>query len=96
MPGLLMDDGYDPIDYVSRIAPRPLFILQGTEDRIVPAEMAEKLCAAAHEPKTLWLVEGADHYQALDEFGEIARPRLLAFFARCVDRNAIPSPSDSR
>ena len=62
-------------------------------DRIVPAHMARQLHAAAGEPKELWLIEEADHYQALQERPEVARPRLLAFFGRCLadTRDAVPS-----
>lgn len=84
LPSLLMKDGYDAIDFVARVSPRPLLILHGTADSIVPVHMAEKLYAAAREPKELWLVEGADHYEALDELGDTTRPRLNAFFRACV------------
>ncbi len=50
-----------PIDAVPRIAPRPLLIIHGTADTIVPVEHARRLYAAAGEPRELWLVEGAGH-----------------------------------
>lgn len=84
LPRLMMSDGYDPIDYVSRISPRPLFIMHGRDDEIVDPHMAEELYAAAREPKELWLIDGVGHYCALDELADEARPRLLAFFEKCV------------
>ncbi|HSW47192.1 MAG TPA: alpha/beta hydrolase [Phycisphaerae bacterium] len=82
---LLMGDGHDPIDCVARVSPRPLLILHGTADRIVDPRMARRLYDAAREPKELWLVDGSDHYEALEEMGEVNRPRLEAFFRRCVE-----------
>lgn len=84
VPGVLMSKGYDPIDYVGRISPRPLLILHGTADRVVDPRMARRLFDAAREPKELWLIEGADHYGALQDHADDARRRLLAFFNRCV------------
>ena len=80
-----MRDGYDPIDYVARIAPRPLFIMHGTADTVVPAAMAHRLYEAAGEPKAIWLIEGAEHYQAMEDMADQVCPRLLAFFTRCVE-----------
>jgi fermentation-respiration switch protein FrsA (DUF1100 family) len=94
LPSLLMEDGYDAIDHIARVSPNPLLIMHGTADSIVPAHMAEKLYGAAREPKELWLVEGADHYQAMDELGDVTHPRLAAFFRACVETDAIaPSPA---
>lgn len=84
VPPLLIPKGHDPIDYVHRIAPRPLFIMHGTDDRVVDPRMARRLYDAAREPKELWLVEGADHYGAMEDCPEEAHARLLAFFSRCV------------
>lgn len=92
VPWLLMDKGLDPIDYVGRIAPRPILIVQGTKDRVVSAKMAERLHAAAGEPKELWLVEGADHYEALRDLPHLSQPRLLRFFETALTR-AVPPPS---
>ena len=83
-PYLLMRDGYDPIDHVTRIRPRPLLIMQGTADRVVDPAAAQRLYDRAGEPKELWMIEGVEHYEALQEMADEVRPRLLNFFARCV------------
>jgi fermentation-respiration switch protein FrsA (DUF1100 family) len=85
VPGMLMSKGYDPIDYVDRIAPRPLFIMHGTDDRVVDPAMGRRLFEAAREPKELWMPDGADHYSAMLERADESHPRLLAFFRRCVN-----------
>ncbi len=43
------------------LAPIPLLIIHGSEDRSVPCEEAEILYNAAEEPKELSVIEGADH-----------------------------------
>lgn len=96
VPRLMMSDGCDPIDYVAKISPRPLFIMHGREDDIVDPHMAEQLYAAARDPKELWLIEGAGHYCALDELADEARPRLLRFFQTCVGSEHAGSPALKR
>lgn len=44
-----------------RISPRPLLLLHGTADEVVPAAHAQLLFDAAGEPKKMALVQGADH-----------------------------------
>jgi uncharacterized protein len=88
VPWLLMGDNLDPIDHVSRISPRPLLVMHGTADSVVPVSMARRLHAAAGEPKELWLVEGANHYEAMTERAEETRPRLLRFLERCAERTS--------
>ena len=84
VPALILP-GQDPIDHVARVAPTPLFIMHGRADEVVDPRMAEELYAAAGEPKELWLIDGVGHYTALDELANVARPKLLQFFNRCVD-----------
>ncbi len=84
VPKVLVSDGYDPIDYVGRISPQPIFLFQGTADRIIDWHMAEELYQAANDPKELWLIPDLDHTEALEVLAETARPRLLRFFQACV------------
>ncbi len=73
-----------PSEAVARIAPRPLLLIHGTADSLVPVEHAEHLFAAAGEPKELWLVPDADHCGAyfLDRETYVARVR--AFFGHAL------------
>lgn len=49
----------DPVNWVARISPRPLLMINGKDDQIVPKECTERLFAAAKEPKEiLWLDGG--------------------------------------
>jgi fermentation-respiration switch protein FrsA (DUF1100 family) len=54
--------GKDAIDYVDKISPRPLFIVHGQQDELVPYTMAENLYAKAKEPKKLWIMKDFPHY----------------------------------
>lgn len=50
-----------PIDDIKTISPRPILILHGTADDTIGFHHAERLFAAAGEPKELYAAEGADH-----------------------------------
>lgn len=69
-----------PLDVVAQIAPRPLLLIHGTADPVIPVEHARRLYAAAGEPKTLWEFEGAAHCGGyfVDRAAYVAR--VAAFF----------------
>ena len=73
-----------PKDVIGRIAPRPVFILGGDLDELVPKFMALQLYAAAGDPKELWIVPGAHHV----DYGRVAeeeyRRRVVDFFVRTL------------
>lgn len=50
-----------PISYISRVAPRPLLLVHGSEDELVPVGNAYRLYDKAGEPKKLAIVDGAGH-----------------------------------
>ena len=52
---------HDLLNCTSQIAPRPLLLIHGTADEVVPSGDALQIEAAAGEPKKLALIEGADH-----------------------------------
>lgn len=57
-------DKVTPQDVIASISPRPVFVIHGLDDKIIPPQHAERLYEAAGEPKWLWLVDGADHAAA--------------------------------
>src|SRR5574341_797965 len=81
---LLVSERYVPRDDIAKIAPVPVLIIHGTADPIVPYHHAETLYAAALDPKTLWTIPGAGHTSAFGRYGEIYRPRLVAFLDHCL------------
>lgn len=75
----LVSGGHDPVDAVARIAPRPLFVVHGREDRITPLALGEELFAAAREPKSLHLVHRGGHVAAWVTEGAVFEERFCAF-----------------
>ena len=52
---------FAPVEKVARLAPRPLFILHGAEDDVVPVSQAEELYRRAREPRQLIVHPSAGH-----------------------------------
>jgi uncharacterized protein len=50
-----------PIDVIGQIAPRPLLIIHGANDTLVPVVHAQQLYQAAGEPRQLWIVPEVEH-----------------------------------
>jgi pimeloyl-ACP methyl ester carboxylesterase len=50
-----------PIDAIGKLAPRPVLIIHGANDSLIPVAHARQLFAAAHQPKELWIDEHAEH-----------------------------------
>lgn len=50
-----------PVHHVRRIAPRPLLLVQGDADEVVPPHHAERLFELAGEPKELVRLAGGTH-----------------------------------
>lgn len=48
----------DPADWIARIAPRPVLLVNATRDALVPRAAAEALFEAAREPRQLLWFEG--------------------------------------
>jgi len=72
-----------PSRLVGRIAPRPLLVVHGTDDWLVPVKHARRLHAAAGEPKQLALIERGLHAEnMLADAPELLLATLAAFFER--------------
>jgi fermentation-respiration switch protein FrsA (DUF1100 family) len=56
-----------PIDCIEDISPRPLLIIQGTNDDVVDTQSALELYERAREPKDILLIEEAGHRLRLVE-----------------------------
>ena len=74
--------GHEPIEWVGRIAPTPTFFVCGTQDRIVDYRQTVALHHSAGEPKTLHVIEGGGHTDAMST--PEGRERFLQFFDACV------------
>jgi fermentation-respiration switch protein FrsA (DUF1100 family) len=47
----------EPLRDVVHLAPRPLLVIHGSHDTVIPLEHAQRLYAAAGEPKELWITD---------------------------------------
>jgi len=54
-------NNYDLAICIKRVSGLPILILHGSQDAIVPLSQAKKLFQQAGEPKTMKIIEGADH-----------------------------------
>ena len=57
----------NPLSWIDMISPRPLLLVHGKEDDVVPVNHAQALYEKAGEPKDLALIPKAEHRLRLDE-----------------------------
>lgn len=75
---------YSPLYHVGRIAPRPVLLIYGEQDRRSPLGDARRLLANMGEPKELWVVPGAGHAECAEKGAEAYQRRILDFFKRSL------------
>lgn len=73
---------YSPKYNIPKIAPRPVFIIHGRYDNLVPAAQAKLLFKRAGEPKEIWLVPGAKHNKCAEVGGFEYKQKLTDFFRK--------------
>jgi len=56
-----------PLRWIDKISPRPLLLIHGEKDDLVPVEHARRLFEKAGEPKNLVIIPGAGHRLRLEE-----------------------------
>lgn len=72
-----------PIEWIDKISPRPLLLVHGDADELIPLEHAQKLYQKAKEPKELKIVPGGKHKVRLEK---AAMDFVLDWLkARCLD-----------
>jgi len=76
--------GYEPLDYIGRIAPRPLLVIASARDEICFAQLGRELFEAASEPKEFVLLEDGAHLESVaDNVGNTQR-RIVRFFEQAA------------
>jgi dipeptidyl aminopeptidase/acylaminoacyl peptidase len=76
-----------PLEVVDRIAPRPLLVIHGTDDRRITEGQVRRLFSAAKMPKSLWLVQGATHDGIRSPVLDELTPEVIAFLdAALIER----------
>jgi alpha-beta hydrolase superfamily lysophospholipase len=76
---------------IAQISPRPILLMHGTSDTIVPMKHSEILFETAQEPKELYLCEGAFHCGLYNTHPEDYEAKVLGFLEKYG--TATPAPS---
>ncbi|RAQ95842.1 MMPL family transporter [Thermogemmatispora tikiterensis] len=74
----------EPVQVIAQIAPRPVLLIHGQQDRLIPPVAAQQLYAAARRPKALWLVPGVEHVRACLHVPDRYVACLTAFFQQTL------------
>ncbi len=69
-----------PVDDIALISPRPVFIIQGMADGMVPLDSAQRLYDAAKEPRQLWVEEDVPHLNMYAYYKTRYIKRAIKFF----------------
>ncbi|KNH09666.1 Alpha/beta hydrolase fold protein [Perkinsela sp. CCAP 1560/4] len=67
---------------VNTISPRPILLMHGTADAVVPFHHSEVLFHRANEPKELWLAPDGFHCGLYDMFPQEFKERVLSFIQK--------------
>lgn len=81
---LFVAAGSDPIDALPELASRPLLVVHGTDDRIVPFALGQQLFAQATGPKQFHRAEGCGHATPWLHQGTHFEDVVTGFFARAL------------
>ena len=73
-------DHVNPLNDISKISPRPVYIVQGMQDSVAPPDSGEKLFHAAGEPRYLWKQENVPHLSGYLDNPRRYQRRLVDFF----------------
>jgi dipeptidyl aminopeptidase/acylaminoacyl peptidase len=76
-----------PEDVIAQIAPRPILIIHGSEDKRITYKQALRLYNTAQEPKRMWLVEGASHGEVRSPVLDYLVKNIIDFFDDSFDKN---------
>jgi fermentation-respiration switch protein FrsA (DUF1100 family) len=73
-------DSVRPVDDIRRISPRPVFLIQGMGDSMVPLDSAQRLYNAAGEPRQLWTENEVPHLNMYAFYKTRYTKRVIRFF----------------
>ncbi len=70
----------------AELGPRPLLVIHGAEDSVVPLDHALRVHEAAGENSQLWVAEDADHCGAYFQNRAVYIQRVADFFESALAR----------
>ncbi|NTU77977.1 MAG: alpha/beta hydrolase [Chloroflexales bacterium] len=76
----------DATQWIGRISPRPVFLMQGGADQVISPDSGQKLYDAAGEPKELWFEPELGHTDFDHARAREYESRVTAFFDRSLGR----------
>jgi len=76
---------------IHKLSPRPVFLLHGTYDTVVPPSHSERLYEKAAEPKELWMCPQADHCCLYNQDPIGFETKLMSFLHRHDPSVEIPT-----
>lgn len=79
-------DAIDATQWIGRISPRPVFLMQGGADQVISPDSGQKLYDAAGEPKELWFEPQLGHTDFDHARAREYESRVTAFFDRSLGR----------
>ena len=77
-------EAISPMARIGELAGRPVLLIAGMGDEMIPDSHAGFLYEAAGQPKELWLIQGADHGGTLSAAGLEYERRVEKFFSRAL------------
>jgi uncharacterized protein len=86
-----ISDEYSPVTVIPRVSPIPLLLVHGGADRVIPIGHAERLYAAAREPKEFWRLDGVEHIQSTN--AKAVRERLVSYLREQSCPSSAASPA---
>jgi fermentation-respiration switch protein FrsA (DUF1100 family) len=78
--------GFDPEDALAGLPPRPLLVIHGTDDRMVPFRLGRELFDAASEPHRFHEERGGDHFSPWVREGATFETMLTEFFDEAIGK----------
>ena len=76
-----------PLQAIAEIAPRPVFIIHGTNDQIISFKHAKRLYLKARKPKWIWPVLNGGHLMAWQTDQKRAEQEIPDFFQKNLSAN---------
>ena len=73
-------DRVRPVDDIAHISPRPVFLIQGMADGMVPLDSAQRLYEAAGEPRQLWVEKDVPHLNMYAYYKTRYTKQVIKFF----------------
>jgi fermentation-respiration switch protein FrsA (DUF1100 family) len=69
-----------PVDDIGLISPRPVFLIQGLGDGMIPLDSADRLYSAAGEPRQIWVEDDVPHLNMYAYYKTRYTKRAIKFF----------------